>query len=160
QELLPSLLHISVVGIHVQFLRVQHTELGVGGLDVVQVLHGSVQPTHDGLTVSSHFRVAHDSRGAGEVTKGREVPLSPGSHDQKYHYKHRDDGAALGICPLNHADGLGSLHQLCLTACSLNPLLSTETRHNLSMFNVSALQTEHNLIGSFLSGRKTYVTGP
>uniref|UniRef100_A0A3B4C3H5 Uncharacterized protein n=1 Tax=Pygocentrus nattereri TaxID=42514 RepID=A0A3B4C3H5_PYGNA len=72
-----------VVGIHVQFLRVQLAELGVGGLDVVQVLHGSVQPTHDGLTVSSHFRVPHDSRGAGEVTKGSEVPLSPWKHDQE-----------------------------------------------------------------------------
>ena len=72
-----------VVGIHVQFLRMQHTELGVGGLDVVHVLHGSVQPTHDGLAVSSHFRVAHDSGGAGKVTKRSEVPLSPWSHDQK-----------------------------------------------------------------------------
>ena len=72
-----------VVGIHVQFLRVQLTELGVGGLDVVQVFHGSVQPAHDDLTMSSHFRVAHDSGGAGKVTKGSEVPLSPGSHDQE-----------------------------------------------------------------------------
>uniref|UniRef100_A0A3B4C7B6 Uncharacterized protein n=1 Tax=Pygocentrus nattereri TaxID=42514 RepID=A0A3B4C7B6_PYGNA len=109
-----------VVGVHVYFLRVHHTELGVGGLDVVQVLHSSVQPTHYGLSVISHFGVANDCGGAGEVTKGSEVPLSPWSHDQEELpgkglrsdfidtdlFPQASDGAALGICPLNHADGL------------------------------------------------------
>uniref|UniRef100_A0A3B4C5N6 Uncharacterized protein n=1 Tax=Pygocentrus nattereri TaxID=42514 RepID=A0A3B4C5N6_PYGNA len=103
-----------LVGIHVKFLRVHNTQTCVDGLDVVQVLHGSVQPTHDGLTVSSHFGVAHDRRGAGEVTKGSEVPLSPGSHDQKELpgkglrsdfidtdlSPQASDGAALGISAL------------------------------------------------------------
>ena len=75
--------HSEVVGIHVQFLRVHNTQTSVGGLDVVQVLHGSFQPTHDGLTVSSHFRVTHDSGGTGKVSEASKVSLSPWSHDQK-----------------------------------------------------------------------------
>uniref|UniRef100_A0A8B9HDU4 Uncharacterized protein n=1 Tax=Astyanax mexicanus TaxID=7994 RepID=A0A8B9HDU4_ASTMX len=105
-----------VVGIHVDFLRVHHTQLGVGSLDVVHVLDGSLQSTHDHFAMMSHLGVSLDGSGAGQVTKGSEVPLGPWSDDQKSSLRsdfidtdlspQARDGTALGICPLNHSDGL------------------------------------------------------
>lgn len=53
-----------VVGIHMQFLRVHHTEWRIGGLDVVHVLDGSLQTSHHSPPVSCHLGVTHDRSGA------------------------------------------------------------------------------------------------
>uniref|UniRef100_A0A4W5PV82 Uncharacterized protein n=1 Tax=Hucho hucho TaxID=62062 RepID=A0A4W5PV82_9TELE len=72
-----------VVGVHVQFLRVHHTQCSIGVFDVIQVLHSSVQSVHHGPSVLGHGGVTHDGSGCGQVAEGAEVPLSPRRHDQK-----------------------------------------------------------------------------
>ncbi|KAG9334802.1 hypothetical protein JZ751_006551 [Albula glossodonta] len=59
--------------IHVKFLGVQHAELGVGVLDVVHVLHGTVQTVQHYGAVSGHPRVAHDSCSVGQGYNGEEL---------------------------------------------------------------------------------------
>uniref|UniRef100_A0A8C4DPA9 Uncharacterized protein n=1 Tax=Dicentrarchus labrax TaxID=13489 RepID=A0A8C4DPA9_DICLA len=72
-----------VIRIHMDFLRVLHAQLGIDVLDVVHVLHSSVQPTHHCLTVLGHQRVSEDGGIGGEVAECCEVSLSPRIHDQK-----------------------------------------------------------------------------
>uniref|UniRef100_A0A3B1IH09 Uncharacterized protein n=1 Tax=Astyanax mexicanus TaxID=7994 RepID=A0A3B1IH09_ASTMX len=103
--------HPEVVGIHVQFLGVQNTELSVGRLDVVHVLHSSIQTVEDNCTVSGNLGVSHDGSGVVQVSKIAEVPLGPGlipcqgivSNGFVIHLgKDVLDGSALEIGPLNH----------------------------------------------------------
>uniref|UniRef100_G1NQ13 Uncharacterized protein n=1 Tax=Meleagris gallopavo TaxID=9103 RepID=G1NQ13_MELGA len=75
--------HPEVLGVHVQLVAVQLRQLGVGVLDVVQVLHGFPKGAQHFLTMSTDPGVAHDGGGAGEVPKGREEPLGPGVDDQQ-----------------------------------------------------------------------------
>uniref|UniRef100_A0A671UR41 Uncharacterized protein n=1 Tax=Sparus aurata TaxID=8175 RepID=A0A671UR41_SPAAU len=114
QELLP------VIRIHMDLLRVLLAQLGVSILDVVQVLHSSVQPTHHCLAVSGHLFVCDDGGVGGNVAEACEVSLSPWVDDQKglpgqslgSDLTHIDlppqgyDGSALSICPLDHVDGV------------------------------------------------------
>uniref|UniRef100_A0A3B5M6Z1 Uncharacterized protein n=1 Tax=Xiphophorus couchianus TaxID=32473 RepID=A0A3B5M6Z1_9TELE len=65
-------LYVEVVGVHLQFLRVQHAQVFVCGLNVVHVLHSFLQTCHDDLSVSRHFG----------VSKAAKVPLSPGVDNQ------------------------------------------------------------------------------
>uniref|UniRef100_A0A3B4FGF4 Uncharacterized protein n=1 Tax=Pundamilia nyererei TaxID=303518 RepID=A0A3B4FGF4_9CICH len=108
-----------VIGIHVELLRVHSAQFGVGLLDVVQVLHSIFQTTHHGPSVLCHFGVSHNGSIGGQVSKGFEVSLTPGVHNQKLpaeglgtDFPHIDfspqayDGLALSICPLDHFDSV------------------------------------------------------
>uniref|UniRef100_A0A4W4DVP8 Uncharacterized protein n=1 Tax=Electrophorus electricus TaxID=8005 RepID=A0A4W4DVP8_ELEEL len=114
-----------VVGIHVEFFRVDSAQRSVGTLDVVQVLHAFVQSTHDDFTVRRHFGVPHNGRGAGYVTKGSEVSLCPWVYNQKPETRESiilkeelgmspqvNDSTTLGFCQLNHSDVLGAFFKL------------------------------------------------
>ena len=65
-----------------QFLGVQHTQFGIGLLDVIQVLHTPVQTVEDSYSVLCNFRISNDGSGIVEVSKVPEIPLSPGVDDQ------------------------------------------------------------------------------
>uniref|UniRef100_A0A3B4G346 Uncharacterized protein n=1 Tax=Pundamilia nyererei TaxID=303518 RepID=A0A3B4G346_9CICH len=108
-----------VIGIHMEFLGVHNAQVGVGLLDVVQVLHSIFQTTHHGPSVLCHFGVSHNGGIGGQVSKGLEVSLTPGVHNQKLpgeglgtDFPHINlspqvyDGTALSICPLDHFDGM------------------------------------------------------
>uniref|UniRef100_A0A8C9WWY1 Uncharacterized protein n=1 Tax=Sander lucioperca TaxID=283035 RepID=A0A8C9WWY1_SANLU len=75
-------LYFEIVGVHVQFLRVQHAQLGIGCLDVVHVLHSPVQTVEDSCSVFCNHRISQDCSGVVEVSKVAEIPLSPGVDDQ------------------------------------------------------------------------------
>uniref|UniRef100_A0A4W6BVK6 Uncharacterized protein n=1 Tax=Lates calcarifer TaxID=8187 RepID=A0A4W6BVK6_LATCA len=89
EEISRSVTYPEVIRIHMELLRVHHTQPGVSVLDVVHVLHGIFQPTHHRLTVLGHLGVSEDG-----------VSLGPWIYNQK------SPGQGLGICPLHHVDDL------------------------------------------------------
>ena len=77
-----TVFYLEVVRIHVQLLRVQYAQLGVGLLDVVHVLHGPVQTMQDSCPMFCNHWVWSDGRGVVEVSKVAKIPLSPGVDNQ------------------------------------------------------------------------------
>uniref|UniRef100_A0A4W4DU63 Uncharacterized protein n=1 Tax=Electrophorus electricus TaxID=8005 RepID=A0A4W4DU63_ELEEL len=126
-----------VVGIHVEFFRVDSAQRSVGTLDVVQVLHAFVQSTHDDFTVRRHFGVPHNGRGAGYVTKGSEVSLCPWVYNQKPETRES----------IILKEELGVTRKCYKCTFSRNLLPNTENGCNLFTFNVSSLRRERRLIG-------------
>uniref|UniRef100_A0A672GWZ9 Uncharacterized protein n=1 Tax=Salarias fasciatus TaxID=181472 RepID=A0A672GWZ9_SALFA len=113
--------HREVVGVHVQLVRVQHTQLSVSLLDVVHVLHSAVQAVQDLHSMGCDVGVGFDGLGAADISKlVGEIPLSPGVDDQTPLQGEKDgnlrssfifnikikaiDDAALLVAPLNHVD--------------------------------------------------------
>uniref|UniRef100_A0A8C3U6G8 Uncharacterized protein n=1 Tax=Catharus ustulatus TaxID=91951 RepID=A0A8C3U6G8_CATUS len=95
--------HPEVLRVYVQFLTVQLRQLGVGALEVVQVLDGLPEGGEHLLAMGTHLGVANDGRGAGQVPKGVKEPLGPGVDNQQpgqTQHKHRHVTAAwLGWFP-------------------------------------------------------------
>uniref|UniRef100_A0A669Q805 Uncharacterized protein n=1 Tax=Phasianus colchicus TaxID=9054 RepID=A0A669Q805_PHACC len=75
--------HPEVLGVHVQLVTVQLRQLGVGVLDVVQVLHGFPKGAQHFLTMSTDPGVTNDGGGAGKVPKRGKKPLGPGVDNQQ-----------------------------------------------------------------------------
>uniref|UniRef100_A0AAY5JXR3 Uncharacterized protein n=1 Tax=Esox lucius TaxID=8010 RepID=A0AAY5JXR3_ESOLU len=69
----PSL-YLEVVGIHVEFLGVQHIQLSVGAFDSMQ----------DRLSMSGDHGVSLDGSRIVQVTKLTEIPLGPGTSENKF----------------------------------------------------------------------------
>uniref|UniRef100_A0A8C6ZLV8 Uncharacterized protein n=1 Tax=Nothoprocta perdicaria TaxID=30464 RepID=A0A8C6ZLV8_NOTPE len=64
-----------VLRVHVQLVAVQLGQLGVGGLDVVQVLHSLPEGGEHFPPMGADLGVASDGSGAGEVAEGGKEPL-------------------------------------------------------------------------------------
>uniref|UniRef100_A0A8C6IRS4 Uncharacterized protein n=1 Tax=Melopsittacus undulatus TaxID=13146 RepID=A0A8C6IRS4_MELUD len=75
--------HPEVLGVHVQLLTVQLRQLGVGGLQVLQVLDGLPEGGEHLLAMGTDLGVPDDGRGAGQVPKVVKEPLCPGVDDQQ-----------------------------------------------------------------------------
>uniref|UniRef100_A0A8D2MIX3 Uncharacterized protein n=1 Tax=Zonotrichia albicollis TaxID=44394 RepID=A0A8D2MIX3_ZONAL len=85
-----STAHPEVLGVHVQLVTVQLGQLGVGALEVVQVLDGLPEGGQHLLAMGTDHGVASDSSGAGQVPKGGKEPLGPGVDDQQPGERWRD----------------------------------------------------------------------
>uniref|UniRef100_A0A8C0B2C6 Uncharacterized protein n=1 Tax=Buteo japonicus TaxID=224669 RepID=A0A8C0B2C6_9AVES len=83
--------HPEVLRVHVQLLAVQLGQLGVGRLNVVQVLDGFPEGGEHFPAMGTDLGVANDGSGAGEVPEGSEEPLGPGVDDQQPEERWRGD---------------------------------------------------------------------
>lgn len=75
-------MHLEVIRIHVQFLRVQHTQFSESDLNAVHVLHSFLQTTDYCQAVGCNLGVSNDGRGVVQVSKVTKVPLGPWVHDK------------------------------------------------------------------------------
>ena len=75
--------HPEVLGIHVQLITVQLTQLSKGALEVVEMLQTLTKGLKYLLAMGLHLRVAHNSISSGQVPKVLKEPLSPGVDNQQ-----------------------------------------------------------------------------
>ena len=75
--------HPEVLGIHVQLITVQLTQLSKGALEVVEMLQALTKGLKYLLAMGLHLRVAHNSISSGQVPKVLKEPLSPGVDNQQ-----------------------------------------------------------------------------
>lgn len=71
-----------VIRIHLDFLKMQPAQSGIGALHVVHVLHCFVQSLQHHFAMSRHFGVLQNSRGGEDVSKRTKISLSPGVNNQ------------------------------------------------------------------------------
>uniref|UniRef100_A0A3Q3GXE0 Uncharacterized protein n=1 Tax=Labrus bergylta TaxID=56723 RepID=A0A3Q3GXE0_9LABR len=126
-----SPLYLEVVGVHVQLLGVQHAQLGVGLLDVVHVLHGSVHTVQDCCPMFCNQWVCNDSSSVVEVTEVSKVPLSPRIDDQTPEETCRNTGDRILFCVVT--------------------METATNRSELTLAQVTQLQTSHYLKLGFYS---------
>uniref|UniRef100_A0A8C3JVT6 Uncharacterized protein n=1 Tax=Calidris pygmaea TaxID=425635 RepID=A0A8C3JVT6_9CHAR len=88
-----------VLRVHVQLLAVQLRQLGVGRLNVVQVLHSFPKGGEHLSAVGTDLGVANDGSGTGEVPKGGEEPLGPGVDNQQPGERRRDMVGHIDLAP-------------------------------------------------------------
>uniref|UniRef100_A0A8C8YJ39 Uncharacterized protein n=1 Tax=Prolemur simus TaxID=1328070 RepID=A0A8C8YJ39_PROSS len=72
-----SWIYLKVFRIHVQPVTVQLTQVGKGALEIIHVLYSFSQGSQHLLAMGLDLRVAHDSRGRGQVAKVVKEPLGP-----------------------------------------------------------------------------------
>uniref|UniRef100_A0A8C3T693 Uncharacterized protein n=1 Tax=Chelydra serpentina TaxID=8475 RepID=A0A8C3T693_CHESE len=114
------LTHPEVLGVHMQLVAVQLAQLGVGGLDVVQVLHGLPEGGQHLLAVGPHLGVAHNGGGADAVGLGLpgqglaaaflHVDLAPQAGDE----------LLLFGCPVHHDPPLAQMGSAALSTIELH----------------------------------------
>lgn len=77
-----SYTYFEIVGIHVQFLRMNNTQRSIGAFNIIQVLQSFLQAMHHHLAVGSYLGVSWNSCRTRQITKGSKVPLGPRKHGQ------------------------------------------------------------------------------
>lgn len=75
--------HLEVLGVHMQLVTVQLTELGKGALEAVQVMQTLAEGIHHLLTMSLHLSIVHNRIGSAQITKGIKEPLGPWEDNQQ-----------------------------------------------------------------------------
>ena len=71
-----------VVGVHVQFLRMEVAQFSIRFSNVVQVIETPFQSVKDNNSMSSYHLITDNGGGVIQVSKVTKVPLCPWVHNQ------------------------------------------------------------------------------